>query len=105
MIAPTDKIGVEQILHQEEYLLDNPPAEMLDKHRRIVEREIALGKLISLTTEHPHFPDKETRKQVAATMSILQRQNFTPAAFFLGLKCDLVRLRRISMVCSAHETR
>src|SRR5205809_4766087 len=57
---------------EDEYLLDNPSAEVLDEHRRIIERQIALGKFIALATEHPDFPDKETREQVAATMSILQ---------------------------------
>jgi len=57
---------------EDEHLLDNPSAELLAEHRRIVERQIALGKFISLATEHPDFPDKETRAQVAAAMSILQ---------------------------------
>src|SRR6266571_2280517 len=57
---------------EDEHLLDNPSAEMLEEHRRIVERQIALGKFISLATEHPDFADKKAREQVAATMSILQ---------------------------------
>ena len=57
---------------EDERLLDNPSAEMLAQHRRIVERQIALGKFISLATEHPDFPDPQVREQVAATMSILQ---------------------------------
>src|SRR5437870_6181540 len=57
---------------EDEHLLDNPSAEMLEEHRRIVERQIALGKFISLAIEHPDFSDKDTREQVGATMSILQ---------------------------------
>ncbi len=57
---------------EDEHLLDNPSAEVLEEHRRIIERQIALGKFISLATEHPDFPKKKTRKQVTATMSILQ---------------------------------
>src|SRR5207248_3822339 len=57
---------------EDEHLLDNPSAEMLEEHRHIVERQIELGKVISLATEDPDFPDKEARAQVAATMSILQ---------------------------------
>jgi hypothetical protein len=57
---------------EDEHLLDNPSAETLEQHRRIVERQIALGKFISLATEHPDFPDKQTRDQVAAAMSILR---------------------------------
>ncbi len=57
---------------EDEHLLDSPSAEMLEKHRSIVERQIALGKFISLATEHPDFPDKETRQHVAATMAILR---------------------------------
>ena len=56
---------------EDEHLLDNPSAEVLENHRRIVERQMALGKFISLATEHPDFHEKETREQVAATMSIL----------------------------------
>jgi len=57
---------------EDEHLLDNPSSEVLEEHRRIVERLIALGKFISLATEHRDFPNKEAREQVAATMSILQ---------------------------------
>jgi len=57
---------------EDDHLLDDPSPEALDTHRRIVERQIALGKFISLATEHEDFPDKETREQVAATMSILR---------------------------------
>jgi hypothetical protein len=57
---------------EDEHLLDNPRPEVLEQHRRIVEGEIALGKFISLATEHSDFHDEEARKQVAATMSILR---------------------------------
>ena len=57
---------------EDEHLLDKPSAELLEKHRQIIERQIALGKFIALAIDHPDFPDKQTRKQVAATMSILQ---------------------------------
>ena len=57
---------------EDEHLLDNPSAKVLEEHRRIIERQIALGKFISLATEHPDFPEKEARQQVAATMSILR---------------------------------
>ena len=53
-------------------MLDEPSAEILATHRRMVERQIALGKFISLATEHPDFPDKQTCQQVAAAMAILQ---------------------------------
>src|SRR5881296_1832054 len=56
---------------EDEHLLDHPSADMLEKHRQIVERQLALGKFISLATEHPDFPDQEVREQVAATMSTL----------------------------------
>ena len=57
---------------EDDYLLDHPSPEMLEQHRRIIERQIALGKFIALATEHPNFADKKTREQIAATMSILQ---------------------------------
>ncbi len=56
---------------EDEHVLDNPSAEVLKEHRRIVQGQIALGKFISLATEHPDFSAKEARAQVAATMSIL----------------------------------
>jgi len=56
---------------EDEHLLEKPSTEVLEKHRQIVERQIALGKFIALATEHPDFPDKPTREQVVATMSIL----------------------------------
>ncbi len=57
---------------EDEHLLDHPSAELLEEHRRLVERLIALGKFISLATEHPDFPDPPAREQIAAAMSILQ---------------------------------
>ena len=57
---------------EDEHLLEHPSAEILEKHRHMVEQHIALGKFITLAVEHPNFSNQATREQIAAAMSILR---------------------------------
>ncbi len=59
-------------LWEHEHLLDSPRAEDLAAHRHAVERLIRFGQFISLTTEHPDFPDAKLRQNVAATLQTLR---------------------------------
>jgi hypothetical protein len=55
-----------------DYLLDNPGADDLAIHRRIVDRLIHFGCFLALTTEHPDFPDIALKQNVAATLQTLR---------------------------------
>jgi len=54
------------------HLLDNPGADVLEIHRRTVERLIHFGRFLALTTEHPDFPDTTLKENVAATLQTLR---------------------------------
>ncbi len=54
-----------------DYLLDNPGADDLATHRRIVDRLIKFGRFLALTTEHPAFPDMALKQTIAATLQTL----------------------------------
>jgi len=55
-----------------EHLLDNPGADVLATHRRIVDRLIQFGRFLALTTEHPDFPDAALKQTIAATLQTLR---------------------------------
>jgi hypothetical protein len=75
---------------EDQHLLDNPIMEVLEEHRRLVERQIALGKLISVAAEHPDFSNTAAREQVAATMSILQDKISLWHATMSSLEADRI---------------
>src|SRR5262245_7013108 len=56
---------------EDENLLDNPSAELLTKHREMIERLQRLGHLLALVTGQPDFPDKELAAIVSATQNCL----------------------------------
>ena len=53
-------------------LVDQPPAEDLSKHKRIVERLMSFGQMCALVTSHPDFADSETAGMVFATQQVLR---------------------------------
>jgi hypothetical protein len=53
-------------------LVDNPPAELLQRHRRIVERLIFFGQLFMLLASHPDFDDVETAEIIQANLEALR---------------------------------
>ena len=57
---------------EDEHLLDNQSADVLELHRRTVERLIHFGGFLALTTEHPDFPDTALKENVAATLQTLR---------------------------------
>src|SRR5437763_7836240 len=57
---------------EQEHLLDNPSADLLAVHRRTVERLVHFGRFLSLTTEHPDFPDTALKENDAATLQTLR---------------------------------
>ncbi len=56
----------------EHLLVENPPAEKLERHRRTVERLIFFGQLFMLVASHPDFNDRETAEMVRANMEALR---------------------------------
>jgi hypothetical protein len=57
---------------EDEHLLEGPGVEALEAHRRTVDRLIAFGRFLALTTEHPDFPDSVLKENVAATLQTLR---------------------------------
>ena len=57
---------------EDERLLEGPTPETLAAHRRTVDRLIAFGRFLALTTEHPDFPDTALKQNVAATLQTLR---------------------------------
>ena len=53
-------------------LADDPPAEKLVRHRKIVERLMFFGQMCALITSHPDFDDSETAGMVFATQQVLR---------------------------------
>jgi hypothetical protein len=56
----------------EHLLVDNPPPEKLERHRKTVERLIFFGQLFMLVASHPDFDDLETAEIIRATMEALR---------------------------------
>ena len=50
----------------------NPPAEKLGEHKKMIERLIFFGQVFSLATSHPDFPDAELSQQVQPNLWILR---------------------------------
>ena len=57
---------------EDEHLLDNPTAEALAAHKRMVERLLDFGRFISLVTEWQEFPDRRTSEMAAAAQSAFE---------------------------------
>jgi hypothetical protein len=57
---------------EDEHLLESPTVEALKAHRRTVDRLIAFGRFLALTTGHPDFPDSALKENVAATLQTLR---------------------------------
>ena len=57
---------------EDEHLLDNPTPEALAEHKRMVERLLDFGRLISLLTERPEFTDRRTAEIATAAQSAFQ---------------------------------
>jgi hypothetical protein len=57
---------------EDEHLLEAPNPEALAAHHRTVEKLIAFGRFLALTTEHPDFPDAALKENVAATLQTLR---------------------------------
>ena len=63
---------------EEKHLLDDPSADVLAAHRRTVERLIHFGRFLSLTTEHPDFPDialKENEKRTGQLVGAISERS------------------------------
>ena len=85
---------------EDEHLLDNPSPELLARHKTILNRLIGFGKLISLTTEHPEFPDRETAELVKATQRCFQNK----LAMWHGPKLSPEESERILAACFPNES-
>ncbi|MBI3851204.1 MAG: hypothetical protein HY298_13160 [Verrucomicrobia bacterium] len=57
---------------EDEQLLDNPGADLLQRHKATTERLLRVGKTLSLAVAHPDFPDKKLAAMVSATERMLQ---------------------------------
>jgi hypothetical protein len=57
---------------EDENLLEEPTAAVLAAHRSTVNKLIAFGRFLALTTEHPDFPDSALKENVAATLQTLR---------------------------------
>ena len=56
----------------EHLLVDHPPPEKLERHRRTVERLIFFGQLFMLVASHPDFEGLETAEMIRANMEALR---------------------------------
>jgi hypothetical protein len=57
---------------EDEHLLEGSTTEALAAHRRTVDRLIAFGRFLALTTEHRDFPDSSLKENVSATLQTLR---------------------------------
>ena len=57
---------------EDEHLLDNPSADLLQRHKATTERLLRFGKTLSLAAADPDFPDKKLAAMVSATERMLQ---------------------------------
>jgi hypothetical protein len=57
---------------EDEHLLEGSTAETLAAHRRTVDRLIAFGRFLALTTDTPDFPDPALKENVAAALQTLR---------------------------------
>jgi hypothetical protein len=57
---------------EDEHLLGNPSPELLAEHKKTVERLLRFGRLISVATGHPDFPDRAVASMVQATKRTLE---------------------------------
>ncbi len=80
---------------EDEHLLDEPAPEQLAAHRQTIERLLRFGRLISLATAHPDFPDRKVSDIVAATQNCLKDK----LAMWHGPKQSEERRREILKTC------
>src|SRR2546423_10384040 len=59
-------------LWEDEHLLERPSPEALAAHRATVNKLIKFGRFLSLTAEHPDFPDAVLKENVAANLQTLR---------------------------------
>ena len=59
---------------EDEHLLENPPEELLQRHRATTERLLRFGQQLSLAIGSPDFPDKKLVEMVTATRQMLQNK-------------------------------
>jgi hypothetical protein len=58
---------------EDEYLLgENPPAESLARHKKMVERLMFYGQVLATVTAHPDFEDSQTAAMIFATQQALR---------------------------------
>ena len=57
---------------EDDHLLGNPTPDLLDAHKATLQRLLAFGRFISLSTEQPDFPDRPTAEMVAAAQVVLK---------------------------------
>ena|SRR5437867_4374741 len=57
---------------EDSHLLENPTPEDLAEHKTTVERMLRFGRFLSMLSEHPDFPDRDTAEMVAATLRTLE---------------------------------
>jgi len=53
-------------------LAENPPEEMLARHKKIIDRLMFFGQMAALLTSHPDFDDWKTAGMVFATQQLLR---------------------------------
>jgi len=85
---------------EDEHLLDNPTPELLAQHKTALKRLIGFGKFISLSTEHPEFPDRETAELVRATQHCFQDK----LAMWHGPQLSAEESERILAACFPNES-
>ena len=56
----------------EHLLVEQPPPEKLERHRKTVERLMFFGQLFMLVASHPDFDDVETAEMIRANMEALR---------------------------------
>jgi len=56
----------------EHLLVENPPPDKLERHRKTVERLMFFGQLFMLVASHPDFDDMETAEMIRANMEALR---------------------------------
>jgi hypothetical protein len=59
---------------EDEHLLDNPPENLLQRHKATAERLLRFGEQLSSAMGHPNFTDNKLKEMVAATNQLLQNK-------------------------------
>jgi len=80
---------------EDEYLLDDPAPDLLERHRATLQRLIQFGKLLALSVEQPDFPDRQLAGIVAATQSVFHDK----LAMWHGAKMSRIESEKILAAC------